>query len=587
MIFKEETIFDDELNEISCFKCNKDLEKSAEYKNYKICTYCNFHFHMSARERINSIADKGTFAEIFNKITTSYEEIAEEEIESYDKKIKTDQSRTGLNEAVLCGTAKIGNQEAIIIALDFGFLGGSMGLIVGEKIALSLEMATKKKLPVITLINSGGSRIQEGVMSLMQMSKTVAAVNNLKNSNQPLISILSNPSTGQAMASFATLSDIIIAEPGAHIGYSPYRKLKEITGNIESEKYLSEDFLNSGFIDNIISRNDLKFELTTLLSVLKPTFTLKKKKANKITSKIDYKDITAWNSVQLSRKIKRPKSIDYISRIFNEFIELSGDRSGGNDGSVKIGLGKISGEPVVLIAQHREILTKVSSNNVSRNYKNKITPSGFRKASRALDIAQKFNLPCLCIVDSVSPELSLKSEYDGLAFSISELISKKLNSENPIISVIIGEGGSETALAFSIADSIMMFKNSIFTPLSPEEAAKIKTGDKRKADEVSKTMRLTSADCLELGIIDRIIDEPEGGSHRNHDESARLLEESILEELISIKDTFPKTLSKRRIKKFRKMGEYSQKYKPALKSEIKIWRTALSAGVSTLRNKSK
>ncbi len=587
MIFEEETIFDDSNNEISCFKCNKDLEKSLDYKNYKICPYCNFHFHMSARERIASIVDKGTFTEIFNKITTSYDEIAQEEIESYDEKIKTDQDRTGLNEAVLCGTSKIGSQEAIIIALDFGFLGGSMGLIVGEKIALSIEMATKKKLPVVTLINSGGSRIQEGVMSLMQMSKTVAAVNNLKNANQPLISILSNPSTGQVMASFVALSDIIIAEPGAHIGYSPYRKLKELTGSIESNNYLSEDFLNSGFIDNIAPRNEIKFELTTLLSVLKPTFALKKKKADKISSQIDYKEINASNSLQLSRKIKRPKSIDYISRIFNEFIELNGDRSGGNDTSVKIGLGKISGEPVILIAQHREVLTRVSSNNVSRNYNNKIVPSGFRKASRALDMAQKFNIPCLCIIDSVSPELSLKSEYDGLAFSISELISKKLNSENPIISVIIGEGGSETALAFSIADSVMMLKNSIFTPLSPEEAAKIKTGDKRKANEILKTMRLTSADCLEMGIIDKIIDEPEGGAHRNHDESARLLEESILEEIISIRDIFPKTLSRRRLKKFRQMGEYSQKYKPALTEEMKIWRTALTAGVSSLRSGSK
>ena len=202
-------------------------------------------------------------------------------------------------------------------------------------------------------------------------------------------------------------------------------------------------------------------------------------------------------------------------------------------------------------------------------------------------MAQKFNIPCLCIIDSVSPELSLKSEYDGLAFSISELISKKLNSENPIISVIIGEGGSETALAFSIADSVMMLKNSIFTPLSPEEAAKIKTGDKRKANEILKTMRLTSADCLEMGIIDKIIDEPEGGAHRNHDESARLLEESILEEIISIRDIFPKTLSRRRLKKFRQMGEYSQKYKPALTEEMKIWRTALTAGVSSLRSGSK
>ena len=137
-----------------------------------------------------------------------------------------------------------------------------------------------------------------------------------------------------------------------------------------------------------------------------------------------------------------------------------------------IGIGNIINEPFILIAQERKIISKIN-NNVERNYNNKIAPSGFRKALRALKLAEKFKLPCLCLVDAVYPELSLKSEYSGLAYSISELISNKLSLESPILSVIIGEGGSETALAFSIADTIMMQKNSIFTPLSPEEAAKL------------------------------------------------------------------------------------------------------------------
>ena len=139
-----------------------------------------------------------------------------------------------------------------------------------------------------------------------------------------------------------------------------------------------------------------------------------------------------------------------------------------------------------------------------------------------------FKIPCLCLVDAVYPELSLKSEYSGLAFSISELISTKLNLETPILSVIIGEGGSETALAFSIADSIMMQKNSIFTPLSPEEAAKIKLGDSRKVKEISNIMKFTSEDCLKLGIIDRVIDEPNEGSHQNYLESAKLFRKELL-----------------------------------------------------------
>lgn len=580
----EETIFDSEEKDKICFACNKDIEKSSKFKNYKICSDpdCNFHFHISAKERIKLIIDSGSFKEINKNLTSSFEQIAQEELEDYDEKIKSDQFRTGLNEAVITGTAKVNGKQIAIIALDFGFLGGSMGLIVGEKIALSYELAAKKQFPVITIINSGGSRIQEGVISLMQMSKTVSAANLLKNSSIPMISILCNPSTGQAMSSFATLSDVIIGEPGARIGYSSYRKLKNKNSNETKDQYTSEDFLKRGFIDLVINRNDLKYQISTLINILKPKYSYKSKKI-KISKNKNLKFSNPVDALKISRNIKRPKSSDYIKNIFTDFIELHGDRISEDDDSVTIGIGNIINEPFVLIAQERKIISK-KNNNVERNYNNKILPSGFRKALRALKLAEKFKIPCLCLVDAVYPELSLKSEYSGLAYSISELLSNKLSLESPILSVIIGEGGSETALAFSIADTIMMQKNSIFTPLSPEEAAKIKLGDSRKVKEISSIMKFTSEDCLKLGIIDRIIDEPNDGSHQNHKESAKLLKEAIIEELSVIRNVYPKTLAKRRAKKFRKMGDYSQNYKTDLRTEINIWSSAFKAGVSTFRS---
>ncbi len=585
MVYFEETIFDSQEENKICFACNKDIEKSSKFKIYKICSEkdCNFHFHISAKERINLIIDSGSFKEINKNLSSSFEQIAQEELENYDEKIKSDQFRTGLDEAAITGTAKVNGKQITIIALDFGFLGGSMGLIVGEKIALAYELAAKKQFPVITIINSGGARIQEGVISLMQMSKTVSAVNLLKNSNIPMISILCNPSTGQVMSSFATLSDIIIGEPEARIGYSSYRKLKNKNSDESKDQYTSEDFLKRGFIDLVINREDLKYQISTLIDILKPKYSYKSKKI-KITKNKNLKFNNALESLKISRNINRPKSSIYINNIFSDFIELHGDRISDDDDSVIIGLGRILNEPFILIAQERKIITK-SNNNVARNYNNKIMPSGFRKANRALKLAEKFKIPCLCLVDAVYPELSLKSEYSGLAFSISELISTKLNLETPILSVIIGEGGSETALAFSIADSIMMQKNSIFTPLSPEEAAKIKLGDSRKVKEISNIMKFTSEDCLKLRIIDRVIDEPNEGSHQNYLESAKLLQEGIIEELSLIRNVYPKTLAKRRSNKFRKMGEYSQKYKTDLRTEINIWSSAFRAGVSTFRSK--
>ena len=585
MVYFEETIFDSQEDDKICFACNKDIEKSSKFKIYKICSEkdCNFHFHISAKERINLIIDSGSFKEINKNLSSNFEQIAQEELENYDEKIKSDQFRTGLDEAAVTGTAKVNGKQITVIALDFGFLGGSMGLIVGEKIALAYELAAKKQFPVITIINSGGTRVQEGVISLMQMSKTVSAANLLKNSNIPMISILCNPSTGQVMSSFATLSDIIIGEPGAKIGYSSYRKLRNKNPDESKDQYTSEDFLKRGFVDLVINREDLKYQISTLIDILKPKYYYKSKKI-KITKNKNLKFNNALESLKISRNIDRPKASIYINNIFSDFIELHGDRINDDDDSVIIGLGKILNEPFILIAQERKIITK-SNNNVVRNYKNKIIPSGFRKANRALKLAEKFKIPCLCLVDAVYPELSLKSEYSGLAFSISELISTKLNLETPILSVIIGEGGSETALAFSIADSIMMQKNSIFTPLSPEEAAKIKLGDSRKVKEISNIMKFTSEDCLKLGIIDRVIDEPSEGSHQNYLESSKLLQEGIIEELSLIRNVYPKTLAKRRSNKFRKMGEYSQKYKTDLRTEINIWSSAFRAGVSTFRTK--
>ena len=582
MIYFEETIFDSQENDEICFACKIDLNNSSKYRNFKICAECNFHFHIPAKERINLIIDRGTFKEINKNLSSNFEQIAQEELENYDEKIKSDQFRTGLNEAVVTGTAKINGEDIIIIALDFGFLGGSMGLIVGEKVALAYELASKKNLPAITIINSGGSRIQEGVISLMQMSKTVSSANLLKNSNIPMITILCNPSTGQTMSSFATISDIIIGEPGAKIGYSSYRKLKNKNSDDSRKQYTSEEFLTNGFIDLVVSRDELKYKISVLISILKPKYSYKSKKL-KITKNKNLKFNNALESLKISRNIDRPKSSIYINNIFSEFIELHGDRIGNDDNSVIIGIGKIVNEPFILVAQERRVITK-SNNNVSRNYNNKIMPSGFRKANRALKLAEKFKIPCLCLVDAVYPELSLKSEYSGLAYSISELLSNKLSLETPILSIIIGEGGSETALAFSIADSIMMQKNSIFTPLSPEEAAKIRLGDSRKVKEISNMMRFTSEDCLKLGIIDRVIDEPNEGSHQNHLESSKLLQEGIIEELSLIKNVYPKTLAKRRANKFRKMGDYSQKYKTDLKTEINIWSSAFKAGISTFRS---
>jgi acetyl-CoA carboxylase carboxyl transferase subunit beta len=211
---REQATLDLEGLRTSCLACGHRLNDADLYKRLRVCPRCRFHYHMTARARIGELADEDSFKEAFAEIQ-SLDPLEFSARVPYRSRVLQDQSRTGLQEAAVTGTCAIGGMPAIIIVLDFGFLGGSMGLVVGEKVALALELAEKKGLPAVAVITSGGARIQEGVLSLMQMAKTVLAANALHEEGIPFISVLGNPATGQALASFGSVADIIFAEPGA------------------------------------------------------------------------------------------------------------------------------------------------------------------------------------------------------------------------------------------------------------------------------------------------------------------------------------------------------------------------------------
>ena len=203
----------------SCRFCDQDLTKSNLYINHKVCPSCKFHYSQSTMDRIKSLTDRGSFRE-HNKSLFSSNPISFSSKKAYRKNLFSEQKRTGLTEAVVTGSCRIGGIQCLLIILDFGFMGGSMGSVVGEKIASTFERAAKKKIPLVAVVTSRGTRIQEGVISLMQMAKTAGSYNKLKDKGVPFISVLSNPCTGQAYGSFANLADITIAEPSAIIGYN-------------------------------------------------------------------------------------------------------------------------------------------------------------------------------------------------------------------------------------------------------------------------------------------------------------------------------------------------------------------------------
>ncbi|MDD5093364.1 MAG: acetyl-CoA carboxylase carboxyltransferase subunit alpha/beta [Dehalococcoidia bacterium] len=525
--------------EAQCVSCGADLAKSELYQQYRVCEECRFHHSISALERIQLLADPNSFQKIHRTQATSSSAQLPGNV-SYQERIHEAQRRTGLSEAVVTGICTIGGNPTVLVVLDFGFLGGNMGIVVGERIAMAFETAVKKKLPVITVVSSGGARIEEGVLSLMQMAKTVAAAKKLHDNRLPHISILTHPTTGEVYASFASLGDMIIAEPKAMVGFAPIRVAEWASENQITEiEHTSESHLDHGLIDQIVDRTRLRHFISTVLDMLSSRYRLGMRKKVSPYMAPTHPQEQAWEAIQLARHEERPTAMDYISRITSTFIEIHGDRSYSDDPAIVCGLAEFGGEAVIVIGQQRD------------HNEGHAGPEGFRKAKRAMRLAAKFNLPLINLIDTPGAYPGPESEERGIGHAIASTIALLFELPVPVISVIIGQGGSEGALALGIANRTLIMENAFFSVISPERAASIFFRDVKRAEELAVALRLTAADCSELGVIDIVVPEPAGGAHTDPEEAARLLKNVILRELLQIQTQSPKTLIDSRYERFR------------------------------------
>ena len=546
-----------------CLFCEEEISETTAYQTYRVCPYCRFHYTLSARQRIELLADKRSFKES-HKYLNSVAPISFSQRGSYRNLLSQDQNRTGLTEATVTGSCRIGGIRTMMVVLDFGFMGGSMGSVVGEKIALGLETAAQRDLPLVALVTGGGARIQEGVLSLMQMAKTVTAANRFKQKGQPFIVLLANPCTGQAYASFANLADVILAEPGSLIGLSPLRTLREVSGTpLPQDAHTAEAHLQHGLLDNVVDRESMKPRLTTLLRVLtgqkldKGEF----KPAPRSRLKIG-PNPEAWEAVTASRNGERPSATFYIRTILEPFVELHGDRLSGDDRSIIAGVGYLNGEPVAIIGQQRPYSLNGESYHVY--------PDGLRKAQRLIKLAARFELPLVTLLDTQGADPGLEAEEQGIGNAIATTLSLMAEAPVPIVSAIIGEGGNEGALALGISDRIVMQQYAIYSPISLNRTLGGSNGDPELDREAAEALMLTAQDCLELGIIDSIVPEPVEGAHTNSREAATALQNALVRQLKAVSKLSPSKLLGARYKKFRQMGEKSAYSQEAMDREVEL-----------------
>ena len=533
-----------------CNKCGGAIIAEDVKKDHYICPKCGGYFRVHARRRIEMVTDEGSFEEWDSDLQGGNPL----EYKGYEEKLEKLQEKTGLSEAVITGKAKIDGHETAIGVCDGRFLMASMGEAVGEKIARAVERATEERLPVILFACSGGARMQEGIVSLMQMAKTSAALKHHSDAGLLYISILTDPTTGGVTASFAMLGDVILAEPKALIGFAGPRVIEQTIGQKLPEGFQRAEFLlEHGFLDAIVERPQMKAVLSKILALHEngkgTDFNRKECAQDLVADGRKEEKLTAWQRVELSRRKDRPVGSDYIDALFTDFVEFHGDRYFADDKAIIGGVARFHGMPVTVIAQAKGRNTK---ENIERNF-GMPEPEGYRKALRLRKQAEKFARPVICLVDTPGAFCGLEAEERGQGEAIARNIYEMSGLKVPVVSIIIGEGGSGGALAMATADEVWMLENSIYSILSPEGFASILWKDSSKAKEAAEVMKLTAENLKAQGIVERVFAEPETYTVQNMDSVIVQINEAIEEFLMRYGSMSEQELIRHRYERFRNM----------------------------------
>ena len=557
-----------------CNACKAAVFADEVKQNHYICPHCGNYFHVPAYRRIKMVVDRKSFTEW----DVHMEEQNPLQYKGYEEKIRSLREKTGLDEAVVTGKCTIKGTPTALGVCDCRFMMSSMGEVVGEKITRVFERATKERLPVILYICSGGARMQEGLVSLMQMAKTSMAIRKHSDAGLLYVPVLTDPTTGGVTASFAMLGDIILAEPKALIGFAGPRVIEQTIGQKLPKGFQRAEFLlEHGFVDKIVEREEQRSVLADILKLHEnkiPDYgqsdnsdmEMKYKSDNAESTETAVGDkresentiwpefipsgnYTPWEHVQLARAKTRPTGKDYIEALFDDFMEFHGDRHCGDDPAVIGGVAFFHGKPVTVLAQEKGEGTR---ENIARNF-GMVSPEGYWKSLRLMQQAEKFHRPVICLVDTPGAFCGPEAEERGQGEAIAKNLYTLAGLTVPVLSIVIGEGGSGGALAFAVADEVWMLEHSVYSILSPEGFASILWKDSKKAKEAAAVMKLTAADLYQMGMIEHVIPEAEPVSRENINDAAAYLENGIEDFLGKYGKTEPEKLLEHRYERFRKM----------------------------------
>jgi acetyl-CoA carboxylase carboxyl transferase subunit beta len=543
---------------LRCTSCSTLLYRKRLRRNLDVCPECGNHRRLDALERIRQLVDPDTFTQLPDE-SAEVDPVGFVDSVPYPQRLAAARADTGLAEAVLCGEASIGGHEVVLAVMDFRFLGGSLGSAVGELITCAAERALARRLPLVLVTASGGARMQEGVLSLMQMAAVSQAIAALREAGLLTISLITDPTFGGVAASFATNTDVLIAESGARMGFAGPRVIRQTIRQPLPEGFQTAEFLlRHGQVDMVVERQSLRTRLQPLLAAahragrrrpaLPPDAATAAPVLISDPDRLPQTD--AWRGVQSARNTDRPTTLDYLATTFDDFIELHGDRVGADCPAIVAGLARLGDEYLVVVGHQKGHDTK---DLLARNF-GMPTPAGYRKAQRVMRLAAQLGLPVVTLVDTPGAYPGVEAEEQGQAAAIADSILAMTGLRSPVVAVVTGEGGSGGALALAVADRVLMLERAVYSVISPEGCAAILWNDPTATPRAARALRITAPDLLRLGVADAVVPEPRQGAHADPLAAADLLRRALVEALAPLLGVPAETLVRQRRRRFRQYG---------------------------------
>ena len=506
----------------------------------------------------------------------------------YTTRLARARSSTGLDEAVVCARVHIEGRPVVVAAMDFRFLGGSLGMAVGDRIVQAAEVARTERIPLVVVTASGGARMQEGALSLMQMARTSAAWAQLDEAGVLTVTVVADPTYGGVAASFATLSDVVVAEPGARLGFAGRRVIEQtIRQELPPGFQTAEQLVEGGFIDVVVPRDHLRATLGRLVragtagssdapglagapgtrgpaGLTGPTRIDRPRlrswtgpgrprsaAASPVIDDVELvPTVDPWETVQAARRLDRPTALEYLAHGFDDFLELRGDRVAGDCSAIVGGPAWLDGTPVMVVGHQKgHDVAELGRRNFGM-----ARPAGYRKAARLMRLADKLGLPVVTLVDTPGAYPGRDAEEQGQAVAIAENLRLMASLRVPVVTVVIGEGGSGGALALAVADRVLMFSHGVYSVISPEGCASIIWKTPTEAPRAAAALCLTARDLLRHGVVDGVIPEPEGGTGAAPAVAADRLAAAVTHTLQALRPVPPGRLVADRRRRFGRFG---------------------------------